>query len=179
MVCRTKCIWSHYLLFTEGATSRTLDSFRRKAGPHLTLSMLRLCTFVEQTTLPRPMRSRLENLPVGSAHPTSYAEQPAPEAGWSAEQSASGATTFSSPKERPAELWLPSAGRPGLTLHYQCCDYAPLWSRPPCPPCDRGCKVFSVLLRRYEPYEVLSGGRRSQKGKFALAAPENGGNLWR
>ena len=89
------------------------------------------------------MRSRLQSLPVGSAHPTSHLERPAPEAGWSAEQSASGATTFSSPKERPPELWIPSAGRPGRTLHYRCCDYAPLWSRPRCPaPCDRGWKIF-------------------------------------
>ena len=65
VVCRTKCIWSHYLLFAEGAACRTLDPLRWKAGPHLTLSMLRLCTFVEQTILPRPMRSRLEAAPTG------------------------------------------------------------------------------------------------------------------
>ena len=27
----------------------------------------------------------------------------------------------------------PSAERQGLSVRYQCCDYAPLWSGPPCP----------------------------------------------
>ena len=38
-----------------------------------------------------------------------------------------------SPTERPPGLCSPSATRPGLARHYQCCDYAPLQSRPPCP----------------------------------------------
>ena len=43
----------------------------------------------------------------------------------------------------PQALHHNPAQRPGLVLHYQCCDYAPLQSRPPCrEPPTRGWKLL-------------------------------------
>jgi hypothetical protein len=65
-----------------------------------------------------------------------------PEAGGSPEQGASGATTFPPSNDGPPELCMFSVGRPGLTLYYQCCDYASLPRTAPCrSPLPRGWPV--------------------------------------
>ena len=69
--------------------------------------------------------------------------RPAPRPGGSLRQGAFGATTFSPSKERPHGLCIPSAGTPGLTLYCQCCDYATLPRRSPCP----GHSIAAALRR--------------------------------
>jgi len=63
VICETKRIRSHYVLLDVRQASRTLCAPRYKAGPHLLLSMTRLCAFVEQITLPRIIQPRLEVAP--------------------------------------------------------------------------------------------------------------------
>jgi hypothetical protein len=50
VISEARRIRSHSLLADEKAVSRTLDPLRRKAGPHLTLSMLRLCRLADEIT---------------------------------------------------------------------------------------------------------------------------------
>jgi len=63
VVCGAKRIRSHHLPSLPGTPPGLCTPLRYKAGPHLTLSMPRLCAFAEQITLPRAIRSRLEAAP--------------------------------------------------------------------------------------------------------------------
>ena len=91
------------------------------------------------------------------------------EAGGSAAQSACGATTFSSMKAQPPELWLPSAARPSLTRYYQRCDYAPLPNRPRRrTPFRRGCPSAKL---RVPPVPSLSRGACRGRSRCHKAGP--------
>jgi hypothetical protein len=88
----------------------------------------------DKLTLRRTGQGRLRSeppwLPGGttiSIHPQARQAQ-----GWSATQSACGASTFRRSQESPRAFHLNPADRPGLTLHYRCRDYAALQSRLPC-----------------------------------------------
>jgi hypothetical protein len=53
VTCETKCIWSHYLLLDREISLPDLALSLRTRGPDRFNRLMRLCSFVDQITLPR------------------------------------------------------------------------------------------------------------------------------